>query len=83
MNKNAICEVKIKGRWREITVKEAIARKLRPARCRFKNCHGRVRLCRPGGKTSPCHYEHNPAFAGCEASFRHQGKKRRNPNPLK
>jgi hypothetical protein len=63
-------------------VTEAIALQERGRRISRK-CHGRIRLHRKGGRTSPAHYEHLPKFAGCPHCYRYDGNERQNPNALK
>lgn len=71
MNKNAVCEVKEKGRWTRVRVVDALGLDRRE-RKRCPMCHGRVRLHKRGGIT-PAHFEHMAKWEGCPLCHRFDG----------
>ena len=76
-------DAKVDGRWRKVSIKEALAAKglgLTDFRCH--ECHGAVRL--HGGSTTGAraHFEHRIAHKGCTRKENSYGHPRRHPKAI-
>jgi hypothetical protein len=73
VNKNVNCEIQQRRngtvQWEPISVQDALGLdRFEPKRC--PECHGPVRIHNAGRTaSSPVHFEHRPAHAGCSQSF--------------